>query len=55
MIDWIKCPVCETEYKLISKEPQLEIEYCPFCGVDAVDQLTPDDLDEDDDLQEFNE
>jgi len=55
MIDWTKCSVCETEYKLISKEPVMEISYCPFCGVDIDDSFTPDEIDEDEDLEEFDE
>jgi hypothetical protein len=52
MIDWIECTVCETEYKLISKEPGIKIEFCPFCGVDADNQFTPEEVDDED--EEFD-
>lgn len=47
--DWIKCPECDEEFKLISSVSN-EPEYCPYCGgYLALDEdyreLDPDDLD----------
>lgn len=46
MKDWITCPSCEEEFKVIS-DNLLEALFCPFCAEDI-----PEDTSEDEDLDE---
>lgn len=45
MKDWITCPSCEEEFKLIA-DNLLEALFCPFCSEDLPDLLDEDDLEE---------
>lgn len=44
-MDWITCPSCEEEFKLVS-DCTLSPQYCPYCGEDLPEELL-DDEDED--------
>ena len=48
MDDWITCPSCDEEFKIITDGTTLP-EYCPFCAEDLefdVDDLFDDEEDE---------
>lgn len=48
MKDWITCPSCEEEFKIISDNIRIEPLFCPYCAEDL-----PEDLDdEDEDFEE---
>ena len=46
MKDWITCPNCEEEFKIIA-DNLLEVLYCPFCSEDI-----PEDWSDLDDSEE---
>lgn len=45
MTDWIQCPSCDEEFRVVSDTGSL-VEYCPFCGDDIIEE-EPFDDDED--------
>ena len=45
MSDWIQCPSCDEELRVVS-DTGLKIEYCPFCGGDIIEEDSLDDEDE---------
>lgn len=48
MSEWIVCECCESEFKVISDNPD-DAQYCPYCGEPLGD---PDESDEDDEFWE---
>ena len=47
MTDWIQCPSCDEEFRLVSDTTTLPPLFCPYCGEDLPDELE-DLFDEDD-------
>ena len=45
MNEWVSCPACWAEFKVISESDEL-ISYCPFCA-EAIEHTSEDNEDED--------
>lgn len=44
---WYECESCLSEFRVVSDTSD-DVEYCPFCGADIVDEEDYDDEDEED-------
>lgn len=47
MKDWITCPECEEEFRVITESLE-PVTYCPLCGADIdepLDEYVEDDFD----------